>query len=159
MKIGSGPTGASVQQDIASGSSVQIQAIAESGAQFQKWSDDNTNATRTVTVNAAMSLQAIFVAEEPEEDPEPGTTCKVKLSSSDANAGLVKIDDGEPAVEVEKDVAVGSTVQISAIPHGEGVFNRWSDGDENLVRTITVNTDIELEAYINILNEDGGVNF
>lgn len=72
VKIGSGPTGASVQQDIASGSSVQIQAIAESGAQFQKWPDDNTNATRTVTVNASISLQAIFVAEEPDENPEDG---------------------------------------------------------------------------------------
>ena len=51
---------------------IQSQAIAESGAQFQKWPDDNTNATRTVTVNAAMSLQAFFVADEPDENPEDG---------------------------------------------------------------------------------------
>ena len=90
MKIGSGPTGASVQQDIASGSSVQIQAIAESGAQFQKWSDDNTNATRTVTVNASMSLQAIFVADEPDENPEDGNNPE----DEDSGEGVPNEDGG-----------------------------------------------------------------
>lgn len=106
-----------------------------------------------------MSLQAIFVADEPDENPEPGTTYTVKLISHNPALGLVKFDDGEPAVEVEKDVAAGSTVQICAIATGNDEFDKWSDDNEDAVRTITVNSDIELTASFLDINEGGGMNF
>jgi len=45
----------------AAGSQVAIQAVANEGYSFSKWSDNDTNASRTITVNSNVSLQAIFV--------------------------------------------------------------------------------------------------
>lgn len=44
------------------GTAVTIQAIPASGYQFVKWSDDNTNATRSITLNADMNLTAQFAS-------------------------------------------------------------------------------------------------
>ena len=48
------------------GASATIKAVAASGFHFVKWSDNNTSATRTVTVNADLTLQAIFAADAPQ---------------------------------------------------------------------------------------------
>lgn len=45
------------------GTSATLKAVAASGFHFVKWSDNNTSATRTVTVNGDLSLQAIFAAD------------------------------------------------------------------------------------------------
>ena len=42
--------------------------MAASGFHFVKWSDNNTSATRTVTVNSDLTLQAIFAADTPQGD-------------------------------------------------------------------------------------------
>ncbi|MCQ2331941.1 MAG: hypothetical protein MJZ95_01890 [Paludibacteraceae bacterium] len=48
------------------GASATISAVAASGFHFVKWSDNNTSATRTVTVNSDLTLQAIFAADAPQ---------------------------------------------------------------------------------------------
>ena len=155
MKIGSGPTGASVQQDIASGSSVQIQAIAESGAQFQKWSDDNTNATRTVTVNASMSLQAIFVQNEPAEDPESGNepsgdedefvtlTLRANVDFADTPTG-----GGTFAKGASTFVSAAAEAIDPSKSGNEAVFtfSSWSDGVTSRERNIVLDSDMTLTA-------------
>lgn len=45
------------------GTSATLKSVAASGFHFVKWSDNNTSATRTVTVNGDLSLQAIFAAD------------------------------------------------------------------------------------------------
>ena len=54
------------------GSSVTITATPNSGYVFEKWSDGNTSATRTLTVTEDLTLTASFKAEEASggEDPE-----------------------------------------------------------------------------------------
>ena len=58
------------------GASATIKAVAASGFHFVKWSDNNTSATRTVTVNEDLTLQAIFAADAPqgggEDEGNPG---------------------------------------------------------------------------------------
>lgn len=58
------------------GASATLKAVAASGFHFVKWSDNNTSATRTVTVNGDLSLQAIFAADAPQgggnDDDNPG---------------------------------------------------------------------------------------
>lgn len=44
------------------GQSVQITASPASGYEFTRWSDDNTSATRSVTVSSDMTLTAYFTA-------------------------------------------------------------------------------------------------
>ena len=56
------------------GASVSIQATANSGYTFTRWSDGDTNASRSVTVNNDLTLTAEFTAAsgggtDPEEPP------------------------------------------------------------------------------------------
>ena len=71
---GSGTVTGGGQYD--AGASATISAVAASGFHFVKWSDNNTSATRTVTVNADLTLQAIFAADAPqgggEDEDNPG---------------------------------------------------------------------------------------
>ena len=58
----------------AAGSQATVTATPNSGYQFKQWSDGNTSATRSVTVNADMTLTATFEAvstggEDPETPP------------------------------------------------------------------------------------------
>ena len=54
------------------GASATLKAVAASGFHFVKWSDNNTSATRTVTVNADLTLQAIFAADAPQGGGDEG---------------------------------------------------------------------------------------
>ena len=55
----------------AAGSTVTISAVPASGYVFQKWSDGNTSATRSLTVDRDYTLTATFQAESSGgEDPE-----------------------------------------------------------------------------------------
>ena len=60
VSIDGGTAGISKSKSVAPGTSVAILATPDSGATFTQWSDGNTEASRNVTVNAAMSLTATF---------------------------------------------------------------------------------------------------
>ncbi len=60
VKIGDGEYGAGANTDVAPGTSVNISAQANAGYSFSQWSDGNTSASRSVAVNAAMTLTASF---------------------------------------------------------------------------------------------------
>lgn len=49
----------------AQGTSVNITATAASGYTFTKWSDNNTNASRSIVMNSDTTLQAIFTSSNP----------------------------------------------------------------------------------------------
>ena len=56
------------------GTQATVTAVVNSGYQFKQWSDGNTSATRSVTVNSNLTLTATFEAErsggvDPEEPP------------------------------------------------------------------------------------------
>jgi hypothetical protein len=60
VKIGDGEYGAGSNTDVAPGTSVSISAQPNAGYSFSQWSDGNTSASRSVAVNAAMTLTASF---------------------------------------------------------------------------------------------------
>ena len=60
VSIDAGTAGVSKSRSVAPGTQVAILATPDSGATFTRWSDGNTEASRNVTVNAAMSLTATF---------------------------------------------------------------------------------------------------
>ena len=60
VSIDGGTAGVSKSKSVAPGTQVAILATPDSGATFTQWSDGNTEASRNVTVNAAMSLTATF---------------------------------------------------------------------------------------------------
>ena len=60
VSIDGGTAGISKSKSVAPGTSVAILATPDSGATFTRWSDGNTEASRTVVVSAAMNLTATF---------------------------------------------------------------------------------------------------
>ena len=53
------------------GTSASISATAKSGYVFEKWSDGNTAASRSITVTENLTLTASFKAEEQSGGEEP----------------------------------------------------------------------------------------
>ena len=151
--------GSSAEQDIVEGTSVQISAVAESGASFQRWFDGNTNATRTVTINEDMELQAVFIQNEPAEDPESdnepsGDEDEFVTLTLRANVDFADTPTGGGTF------AKGATTFISAAaeaidPSRSGneavfTFSSWSDGVTSRERNIVLDSDMTLTAnYVN----------
>ncbi|OYP44891.1 hypothetical protein CIK89_04270, partial [Prevotella sp. P4-119] len=50
----------------------------------------------------------------------------------------------------------GQSVEISASPAEGYQFNRWSDGDTNASRSITLNSNTALTAYFKSDSDTGG---
>ena len=116
------------------GSSVTITATPSSKCRFDRWSDGNTSATRTITVNNNVSLTAYFVK-----------TYTVKLSAEPTEGGTVS---GSGTYDE------GSTITIKATPNKHYRFIKWSDGNTEKERTISyLSNDLELIAYF----KKGGV--
>lgn len=155
VKIGNGLIGSSAEQDIVEGSSVQIQAIAESDASFQKWSDNNTNATRTVTVNSALTLQAVFIQNEPVEDPESGNEPSGDEDEFVTLTLRANVDFADTPTRGGT-FAKGATTFVSAAaeatdPSKSGneavfTFSSWSDGVTSRERNIVLDSDMTLTA-------------
>lgn len=108
------------------GSTVTIKAIPSEHFHFVKWSDENPNAQRTVTVNEAMSLQAIFAADD---------TYTLTLNTSGTGTGAVNVIDGQKVAYY-----AGDEVTIQAVPADDcQEFLYWEDDHNNktAIRTIT----------------------
>lgn len=76
------------------GSSVTIEAIPHTGYHFVRWSDGNTNAERTLTVTANVSLTAYFEADKINKIYLGSTNANVYIGSTEAgsvNVGNTKI--------------------------------------------------------------------
>ncbi len=125
------------------GEKVTIKAIPTVGYNFIKWSDGNTESTREITVTSDIVLSAEF-----EKEPTI-ITYNVNLTSSPSNGGTVE------GAGTYKD---GETVTLKATPKTGFKFLKWSDGNTESTREITVNSDIDLTAYFYKPNEIVKVN-
>ena len=66
VQIGSDTASTSVSKSVAPGTQLTIKAIASPGYGFDSWSDGQGGATRTITVNSDMTLNASFISGEDE---------------------------------------------------------------------------------------------
>ena len=111
----------------AQGSTAVLTAIPEEGYRFVKWSDENTEASRSFTVSEDIDLVAEFASNS------------VKLTLTAGTGGSVS-----PAGETEHEA--GESVQITATPNSGWEFLKWSDGNMQNPRTIVINADMALQA-------------
>lgn len=108
------------------GTELTISAEANYGYHFVKWSDDNTDNPRTIILNEAMNLTAIFA-------PNTYTI-----------SGICNPEQGYITGTGEYEYL--TTVTVKAVPVQGYQFTKWGDGDEDYIRYIEVTKDIELEA-------------
>lgn len=137
------------EQTVDCGKTVQIEAKANEGYRFIKWSDDTPenpqrNATRIIeNVTDNFDLQAIFA--------------KVYvLNITAADGGSVVMIDGEEEKEIPANLELleGESITVKAILADDcQEFKGWSDGETELTRTITANsllTDLDITAQFQI---------
>lgn len=96
------------------------------GYMFSHWEDNSTDLPRHITVTENKTVWAEAVVEP--------TKYTVTLQGDNCT-----LNGGGTYYE-------GTTVEISCVPNTGYYFVRWSDGNTNATRTITVNEDITLTA-------------
>lgn len=106
-------------------------ATANSGYTFRQWSDGVTNSSRGVTWDE----DKVYVAQF---DKIPDTYYNLTLNVSPSGAGTTSGAGSYKA---------GTEVKISASPNSGYAFDRWSDGDTNMSRYITMTGNKSLTAY------------
>lgn len=109
------------------GNSYTIKATPATGWKFVKWSDGNTNASRTFTVNSSLitayetskSYQAIFEKQ----------TYTISTAVSPSGSGTVSGGGS---------YSYGATATLTATPSTGYKFVKWNDGNTSATRTVTV---------------------
>jgi len=114
-----------LQKTVSCGEQVTIKAVAKTHCHFVKWSDGDTNLQRTVTVDEAKTLTAIFA-----QDAQYTLT----LAANNAKLGSVIITSGEAAAYY-----AGDQVTIKAVPADNcQQFLYWADDHTNKNATRTI---------------------
>ena len=130
------------------GTDVIIRAHAFDGYVFVRWNDGNTDAERTIVMNANSSYTAYFELEQ----TAPCYTLTIAETVG-----------GEVILSPEKDCyEQGEQVTLFAMADEGYRFVRWSDGDTNMQRILSMNSDVMLSAifeqitYTLVLQESEG---
>ena len=104
------------------GETVTLIATPKEGYHFVKWSDENTDNPRTITVTGETNLTAIFAI----------NTYTVTATTDDASKGSVT---GGGTYNH------GETATLTATPEEGYHFVQWSDGNTDNARTVTATQD------------------
>ena len=122
---------ATVTAPTCNSSSWTIRATANNGYTFSHWSDGDTNTQRTLTVNRDTTLVAYFVSVQP--------WYSFSVVSEDTLKGTVQI--------ITQPSQANPQATFVAVPNTGYTFSRWSDGNTQNPRPLTVTQDTALVAY------------
>lgn len=100
------------------GRSVTVQATATSGYRFDKWSDNATTPSYTLTLSQPKTLGASFIQQ-----------CVLTLTANPAVGGTVS---GSGTGDC------GRVASVQATPSSGYAFTGWSDGNQAVARSVTV---------------------
>lgn len=117
------------------GTEIILQAIANEGYKFVKWSDGNTDAIRTVIATSDANYTAEFA-------PIMFAVATDTLCD-DGTAGGIVTGGGS--------YAAGASVTLTAIPNEGYEFVQWDDGNTNATREVTVTEDATYTARFKIM--------
>lgn len=123
--------------DYLENSEVELSAEPESFAVFEQWSDGDQQSVRTITVTSDTLFTAFF------------RQLQVYTVTADAN------NPEWGSVSGGGDYLENSEVELSAEPESFAVFEQWSDGDQQSVRTITVTSDTAFTAIFSLVDPEG----
>lgn len=142
---------------VESGTVYHVTASPATGYDFDKWSaDNNTSATRDITVNGDISTTASFKVK----------TYSITLGSSDRGSYQYKIDNSDYSLYSSAITYTAfQTVTVKPIGNDGYVFNGWLDGNSDEERVFT-NASGEFTAKfrssslrnINLLSDSEGIN-
>ena len=116
------------------GSLIQITATPNNNYRFVRWDDGNTDNPRSITVSEDMALTAVFEYEGSQTTEPDKYTITLSATNGTVSGGGT----------FEKN----TEIQIKATPDNGYHFVRWSDGNKENPRSITVTKNMELTAEI-----------
>ena len=116
----------------ASGTQVSLTATPSSGYSFSGWSNGSTTNPLTVTLNSNTSITANFQV----------IINSYTLTVSAGEGGSVSSEGGE--------YEEGTEVTITATTEEGYEFTEWSDGNTLISRTLTLNSNINIQALFDI---------
>ncbi|MFC1951290.1 YCF48-related protein [Chloroflexota bacterium] len=128
----------------APGTVVTITAVAGDGLTFVEWSGDasGTDATTTVTMNAAKSVTANFL---------PDVYYRLIVSRTPADSGTVTIAPVQP----EDGYEMGTEVTLTAVAETGYHFKEWSGDVSGRNATITIEMDRAMSVIANFAEGSG----
>ncbi|MBR0176244.1 MAG: choice-of-anchor J domain-containing protein [Bacteroidales bacterium] len=112
------------------GATATLQASPNKSFTFVRWNDGDASNPRTVTVTEDATYTALFVS-------GLSSLFTVTVTSNDETLGTTSGSGQYPS---------GSSIQIRAIPYAMANFVKWSDGNTDNPRNVTVNSNMEFEA-------------
>ena len=116
------------------GTVVSLKADANEGFMFISWQDGIMTNPRNITVTQNAHYKAIFY--------QTGTTqYTVTVLSSDPELGTVTGGGTYPQ---------GTTIEISATPIGNAIFEGWDDGNIDNPRTVVVTSNMTFKAIFSL---------
>ncbi|MBO7540165.1 MAG: leucine-rich repeat domain-containing protein [Bacteroidales bacterium] len=128
-------TAATVTSPTCSNNSIwTVRATPASGYRFSRWSDGNTQNPRNLTVTRDTNLVAYFAI----------ITYNFSVVSEDTNKGTVVI--------TTQPTQANPQASFAAVPKAGFTFTRWSDGNTQNPRTITLTQDTALVAHFASVN-------
>ena len=118
------------------GYTLKAYAYPYEGYRFVGWNDGNTDQERTITVQGAMSITALFEALD---------SYTVTVQASEGGQVYVSYL-GDYTTLYSETLYEGTYIQLQARPVDGYAFYQWSDGVTDAIRYITVNADVNLTA-------------
>ncbi len=118
------------------GYTLKAYAYPYEGYRFVGWNDGNTDQERTITVQGAMSITALFEALD---------SYTVTVQASEGGHVYVSYL-GDYTTLYSETLYEGTYIQLQARPVDGYAFYQWSDGVTDAIRYITVNADVNLTA-------------
>jgi len=110
------------------GTTITLTATPNEGYQFNRWTDNNTDNPRQITVTENKFYKAEFGLKQ----------CVVNVSTSDYNMGVVS---GGGIYDY------GTNVELRATPNSGYVFSHWSNGETTNPYIVTLTSDLSIEAF------------
>ena len=117
-----------------------IYASAAQGYSFYQWSDGETNAQRTVTVNSNITLTAIFMPNR-----------HLTLAVNDIAMGGISVAGEYSYADGVYTTAHNASLTLTAQPNQGYRFVNWSDGVQTVQRVVTMTEDKTLTAFFELI--------
>lgn len=131
---------------------ISISAVPMEGHAFLRWSDGNMDNPRVVTARQDTSFTAIFIEEQAFLSQYCGNNgYHIDFSTEGASSRTLTLESDGCGTHNTFIVNDGTTLDITVEMH-DGYSLKWSDGNTDNPRTITINRDSTLTAFF-ILNE------
>lgn len=132
------PSEESADQKYLEGTTIKVKANPDSGYQFSKWSDGDTNQERTIMLNSDMNLTAQFAFDG----------CVVTITCNPAEGGTITWNNVANLISSSYDKGVytlyfnkniGSNLEITPVPNAGYAYDSWTgdgqcNGDNDIIR-------------------------